>query len=212
MDADGVMRIGGRSVAAREREERMARCERLAARMEVCRTCLGLRGPFTDDFDRCERIQRCACEPEEPLWNAYDYNRGAELCRCCVAAIVSSGSRWSHYFCAECHERIVAYDRAMGGAVIPIGRHSLMNGFSLPAKEARLPRARAVFVKKLLAMGTSSTTLHRWAHARTAEVVRGIPGTSGAIPVRTYLLHARAVFERDEAFEELVREVERAGR
>ena len=51
------------------------------ARVEICRECLGLRGPCFDTFSHCERMQRCACEPEEPRWKAYDYNRAIELCR-----------------------------------------------------------------------------------------------------------------------------------
>jgi len=40
---------------------------KVAAGVELCRECLGLRGPCFDTFSHCERTQRCSCEPKEPL-------------------------------------------------------------------------------------------------------------------------------------------------
>lgn len=121
----------------------------LVARMDMCRTCLVLRGPFFDAYNRCERVQRCGCEPREPLWNGYDYNSAAELCRCCAWRVESAGSRWSPYFCRPCQLRVMAYNRAAGFAVIPIGRHSIMNNITLGAESAQDRKARQAFVRAL---------------------------------------------------------------
>jgi hypothetical protein len=105
-------------------------------RLELCRTCLHLRGPFYDEFNRCERVQPCSCDPIQPPWNAFDYNECAELCRCCAAECVSSGSKWSLFFCEDCKMRVVAHNQGAGRCVIPIGRHSIMNGVFLSRADA----------------------------------------------------------------------------
>jgi len=91
----------------------------LAARMEPCRKCLILRGPFFDSHNGCERVQRCGCEPADPLWNAFDYNRAAELCRCCASRVIRCGSKWSVFFCEACKPHVVAYNGGAGWNVIP---------------------------------------------------------------------------------------------
>jgi hypothetical protein len=135
--------------------------------MEICRACLGLRGPVADGL-----TQRCACERAEPLWPGYDYNRTIELCRCCGAKTVPSGSRWSLFFCETCHAAVLAHNR-VDDRVIPIGRHSLMMNGRLPC----------------------SDELDRWHRERVSAVVRGIPGAERTVPLETYLAHARARVE-----------------
>ena len=95
--------------------------------MELCRDCFVLRGPFFDHINTCERMQRCACESKEPPWNEYDFNCAIGLCCGCTAEVVRSGSSWSVFFCESCKPRVMAYDRRVGAALIPLGRHSLMN-------------------------------------------------------------------------------------
>jgi hypothetical protein len=100
----------------------------LAARMELCRKCQVLRGPFFDWHNRCPRVQRCACEPPEALWNAFDYNRAAELCRCCAARVIGCGSKWSVFFCDGCKRDVVAYNGAAECTVTPVCRTSFGRG------------------------------------------------------------------------------------
>jgi hypothetical protein len=181
---------------------------KVATRMELCRDCLDLRGPFYDTFNKCERVQRCGCEPKDPPWNAFDYNTAAELCHCCAAVVIASGSRWNLFYCDACKERVVAYDRAAGAALIPIGRHSIMNNFSLPANEAHRPRARATFARKLVGMGHGIERLGKYHLAHVRRVVSGIAGAEYAIPIAAYLEHARSLLPTAEAaFEELLRAI-----
>ena len=109
----------------------------LAARIALCQRCLVLRGPLFDSHNGCERVQRCGCEPAEPLWNAFDYNCAAELCGCCASHVIRCGSRWSVFFCAECKGHVDAYNDASGWMEIPIGRHSIMNRVALNTPDAR---------------------------------------------------------------------------
>jgi hypothetical protein len=49
---------------------------------------------------------------------------------------VSSGSKWSLFFCEDCKMRVVAHNQGAGRCVIPIGRHSIMNGVFLSRADA----------------------------------------------------------------------------
>jgi hypothetical protein len=178
--------------------------ESLASRMVLCRACLVLRGPFYDDFNRCERVQRCGCEPKEDLWNAHDYNLHAELCSCCAASAVRSGSKWSLFFCERCKKQIVALNQSVGCALIPIGRHSIMNNFALTAGAKR--KDVDEFVGRMVRLGDQMGKLCRYSHARVAGIAESIPEPDGAVPIDAYLRHAtKWNAKRPDAFDELVR-------
>ncbi len=145
--------------------------------MELCRECLRLRGPLG------ERTQRCACEPKEPLWNGYDYNTAIELCQCCAAATIPSGSRWSVFFCDACKERVVAYNRAAGCCAIPIGRHSLMNGIFVTDEDVE---------SSLVSFFERIDRLTKWHRERVRAVVQSLPGDE-AVPLDVYLERARTI-------------------
>ena len=151
------------------------------ARVEICRVCLGLRGPCFDTFSRIERTQRCACEPEELRWKAYDYNRAIELCRCCGADTVKSGSRWSPFFCETCRVHVDRHNRVAGSTVIPVGRHTIMNGLLLDGDAAATSR-----LFERIARG------ERWHEERVRAIVRAVPGSAPAVPLDVYLSRARA--------------------
>jgi hypothetical protein len=163
-----------------------------AARMHVCRTCFELRGPFTDTFNRCKRVQPCECDPEQPRWNGYDYNCAAELCFGCAADVVSSGSRWSVFFCDDCKASVCAYNDAVGRSAIPIGRHSLMNGVSLHAADARKARRVNELAKGLSRLAGGVERLYAHRRARVRRILESLAEPPGAVPVRTYMRHARS--------------------
>jgi hypothetical protein len=165
---------------------------KVAAPLELCRECLGLRGPCFDTFSHCERTQRCACEPKEPLWKAYDYNKAIELCRCCAWETVSSGSRWSPFFCEGCKALVVAHNRAAGGPVVPIGRHSIMNGIFVSSASAGSPVARAALTAATAGLFTRMDRSGKWFRDRVRAVVHRMPGAEPAVPLAAYLEHARA--------------------
>lgn len=162
----------------------------LAARMELCRECLGLRGPFFDAHNGCERVQKCGCEPGEPLWNAFDYNCAAELCHCCASTAIRSGSKWSVFFCDPCKRHVVAHNDAAGWAAIPIGRHSLMNGVALNVHSARKRGAREAFVRELPDLFDGMGRLWKYHHAHVRRIVSSIDGSGPTVPVPQYVEHA----------------------
>ena len=162
----------------------------LAAHMELCRKCLVLRGPFFDSHNGCERVQRCGCAPREPLWNAFDYNCGAELCRCCASRVIRCGSKWSVFFCEACKPHVVVYNGGAGWNVIPIGRHSMMNGVALNTTHAREGSARRAFVRGLSEVVDGIGRLERFHRTQVTRIVASIEAPGSTVPIPQYIEHA----------------------
>ena len=82
--------------------------------------------------------QRCRCPDKVPSgakWPGYDVNEHLHLCECCSMVVLPSGSRWSVSFCEECKQRVDELNESVGRCVIPIGRHSLMNGVGVAGRD-----------------------------------------------------------------------------
>jgi len=171
----------------------------LAARMELCRKCLVLRGPFFDSHNGCERVQRCGCEPRQPLWNAFDYNCAAELCRCCAAHVIRCGSKWSIFFCDACKRQVVAYNGAVGWKAIPIGRHSMMNGVALNTGDAGKASARSAYARDLSEVFDRIDRLERFHRAQVRRIVSSIETPGPTVPVPHYIEHATRSLPSGEA-------------
>lgn len=122
----------------------------------VCGTCHALRGPI-GSVGAVEVRQLCDCAAQEERAaqpRLGDHNTAFELCRCCGTEALTSGSRWSVWFCQECKDRVRALNQRSGRCVVPIGRHSLMNGVSFDPGADESSRAFADQLKTLFdAMG-----------------------------------------------------------
>ena len=107
------------------------------AGMDLCLACFGLRGEFK------AKTHRCVCQPmeddwrERGEWTGYDIPLHVEVCGLCVRGTMKSGSRWTAYACRTCLDLNLAVGRALGSdrGVLPLGRHSLMNGVGLRHSE-----------------------------------------------------------------------------
>jgi hypothetical protein len=179
--------------------ERTMAANELAAPMGLCRECLVLRGPFFDSHNACERVQRCGCEPADPRWNAFDYNRAAELCRCCASRVIGCGSKWSVFFCDVCKRQVVAYNGAAGRKAIPIGRHSMMNGVALNAGDAGKTSARRVFAHDLSEVFDRIDRLERFHRTQVRRIVSSIETRGSTVPVPHYIEHATRSLPSGEA-------------
>lgn len=60
-----------------------------------------------------------------------DLEMQVELCLCCAAVPIDTGSRFSSFFCGVCGPRVDVLDNALGLAAIPRGRHSFVNGVAM---------------------------------------------------------------------------------
>jgi len=104
------------------------------------------------------RYQQCSCKdktavvpgPENPewAWLGFDYEKIIELCRCCGSEILTSGSRWSVFFCKDCKNKVAELNGQFQKAIVPIGRHSLMNGIKINNNEICEPPVIHDFVMK----------------------------------------------------------------
>jgi hypothetical protein len=180
-------------------------------RLLVCAVCGHLRGPWRYQGDTEDRLQRCACDRSDhrspqPRWPGFDHNTVAELCRCCAIELLGSGSKWSVWFCRPCLTRVRGLNERAGRCVVPIGRHSLMNGIGYRLDGRRDDEAA------LLAFGDQLQTFLRategtegWRRrvVRRNLVLFGL-GEAIGVPVNRYLLKARrAGLSREDAFERL---------
>lgn len=97
-----------------------------------------------------------------------DFLLPAELCRCCARVLLTSGSKFSIWFCDPCRDRARDLNAAAGRCVIPQGRHTLVNGVGLkPARQWKGDDLER-FVDDARSVWDSMGLTERWAH----EIVR----------------------------------------
>jgi len=113
--------------------------------MMVCSTCFQIYGMgdfFSPRPEYGRHWQKCGCSdkvgmPEnvDDKWPWKDFNKLVELCYCCGTVLIPSGSKWDVFFCEECKWMVIDFDRKYGRVIIPIGRHSLVNGSILRGQD-----------------------------------------------------------------------------
>ena len=131
------------------------------------------RGPFVWRLQRVDyhHVQECACERkprgqgERPeTWPGFDFNTVAELRHACGGQVLHSGSRYSVWFCVECKERVRTMNAEIGQALVPIGRHTIMNGVGLQASPKPTRAEMEAFVARCGTMIDRIYRLDDWAH------------------------------------------------
>ena len=94
----------------------------------VCTTCFGLTSAG-------QGMQRCQCEKYQ-AYPGVDCPSGFHLCFMCAASKAGGTSRWSWNACESClkfNNRL----KSKSGASLPLGRHSIMNGVSVPMNASK---------------------------------------------------------------------------
>ena len=164
--------------------------------LSICTACLGLFDDVSLGQGDGER-QRCTCSAsKEDRWPGYDYNERARLCDCCGRYVLRSGSRWSVWFCEECKARVQALNEEMGFALIPIGRHSMMNGLGLRVEArshdvARFTQRLGDLFSRIDLLGKTWKPAHLRGQLKRLEF---LGAGHGAVPLSVYL---DAVAEED---------------
>ena len=165
------------------------------SKLLICPWCFEVYGAV--EIEGVAYKQTCSCRPRGPGQNpkpapGADYATYVELCRACGLEAVSSGSRWSRYFCPDCHESIRGLNRRLGFALIPIGRHSIMNSFSLSGKDIDHQEKVDAFVRGLQGMFFRSDALHDWRRLMVARRCAELGFESGKpIPLAEFQLKAQ---------------------
>jgi hypothetical protein len=99
----------------------------------VCTTCYWLseaptRGPLRGP-------QRCSCEAQvKQNYGVLDCPSGFHLCYICARTMVGGTSRWSWEACNFCLTANSGTQKKFGFS-LALGRHSIMNGISIPLRE-----------------------------------------------------------------------------
>ena len=164
------------------------------ASFQICGVCYTLRGCIGGNS---ERRQECDCamsqvraglRPSPTPWPGFDFEEAATLCYCCGAEVLRSGSRWSVWFCDACKEQVRALHQRHRRYLIPIGRHSMMNGFGLTGSETQDQAAVKEFMLRVGSLVDRITVLKSWAATIVAEHVRTHGFEEGRdVPLREYL-------------------------
>lgn len=120
--------------------------------LAVCGTCGEVKGPLPAEWGRAQQLCSCASAEQRRAQPKYgsDFACWVELCYCCGLYTVSSGSRWSPFHCREyCSGHARALNDRAGHCLVPMGRHSLMNGIVLPEPRRRSDAEIDAFANQL---------------------------------------------------------------
>ncbi len=200
--------------------------------MVVCRDCGDALGPFhnTIGAGRLEGhqfslgprsttyVQRGACpthigDGSDSRWARFDYNRFLELCNCCGAVPLLSGSRWSVWFCDACKQQVGLLNGRHGRCVVPIGRHSVHAGFSLKHDQLDDPLAVEMYVSAWNSIADVMSLLNDWRRTvvrRNLEVVGAEAGS--AVPLTVYVDELGLESLAMDRFREMCEYLDRRGR
>ena len=125
--------------------------------------CGGVRGPISG------RWQSCACEDTPEEWAGFDVSRERDLCIICVRGTAGGTSRWAWLGCQSCRA-VNDVIRAKTGKQIPLGRHSIMNGYSVHG--AAPPERQREQAARLAVFASDQQELRKW----QAEEFRRVAG------------------------------------
>ena len=173
----------------------------------ICGTCGEVKGPLPAEWEKAHQL--CSCAPAEQRKAQPKYGRDfacwVELCYCCGLYTVNSGSRWSSFHCREyCsgHAREVN-DRA-GYCLVPLGRHSLMNGTALSEPYRRTKAEMDAFAGQLRSLFSRIEQHKEWARATVLTNLARLGFERGDdVPLDSYLARARQL-SPEYAFRALV--------
>ncbi len=119
-----------------------------------------------------------------------DFPTALELCYCCASNVIPSGSKFSSFFCDACRTNIVRLRDAVGSAVIPLGRHSLMNGIALHGPDA----GNRLRITSFAAANSQSSNrigrLFEWRRLVIAERVSSMHANAAFVSAPEYLAFA----------------------
>lgn len=135
-----------------------------------------------------------------------DFPTCVELCYCCAAEVIPSGSRFSSFYCDECRAAVIALRDSCGMAVIPLGRHSIMNGISLRGTEARDTGRLEAFARATLTSFQRMDRVLAWQRVVVSDRVEVIAAGAPFASARAYLAHTgEASPSKREMFRQLCR-------
>jgi len=174
-------------------------------RWTICGRCHAVRGGPIGTVDGVTVWQRCDCVPAGELPaqpRVGDFNTALELCRACGFVPLRSGSRWSVWFCDPCKTQARSLNERVGRCVVPIGRHSLMNGITVRSAS---PEDVEAFAGQMATLFDATGAIQDWSRTVVREnlLAAGEP-CDADVDVASYLASVRGVASSDQRFAEMV--------
>ena len=118
-------------------------------------------------------MQKCRCEEKyENLQKLVDCPNGYLLCLLCASAVAGGTSRWSWLACEDC-QRVNTSLLKRFKINLPLGRHSIMNGISIPLREKL--KADDQRIVDLMNFANFSVTLSDWGILRARQLFESVP-------------------------------------
>lgn len=119
------------------------------------------------------REHQCGCQPTDDgwrqrEWDGYDIAALLDLCHLCVRAVMRSGSRWTWYACQACRTvdsqiaTAIAGERQPRAQILPLGRHSMMNGVALNVGSAKRDDLIEQFIESVMELHDFWDRLSAW--------------------------------------------------
>jgi len=111
----------------------------------ICKTCLKLYGRTSRAIDKSKdqasvsHFIKCNCRigdtekkrSVDPKKTDSVVKTTVQFCQCCSMELINFGSKYSYFFCEDCLKMATFYNQIAGKNLIPLGKHSFMNGIML---------------------------------------------------------------------------------
>lgn len=130
------------------------------------------------------QVQGCPCEPSEP-WPDCDVSRAQDLCLVCARGTAGATTRWSWLACEHCRRVEKALQGWLGIRILPLGRHSLLNGVALRVAQASSEEADA-FAVAFEGLSLGWDTLFEWGDAEARRLADALVGADSDVPLRVW--------------------------
>ena len=130
----------------------------------VCTTCFGLTSAG-------HGMQRCRCEKYK-TYPGVDCPSGFHLCNMCAASIAGGTGRYSWNVCEVC----LKFNRSLNtkyGVCLPLGRHSIMNGISIPIHATKSVQEEGI--TEMLNFLDKAQSLSDWGDLQARTLFESIP-------------------------------------
>lgn len=130
----------------------------------VCTTCFGLTSAG-------HGMQCCRCEKYK-TYRGVDCPSGFHLCYMCAASLAGGTGRYSWNVCEVC----LKFNRNLQsnyGVSLPLGRHSLMNGLSIPIHATRSIQDKGI--TEMLNYLEKAQNISDWGNLQARALFESIP-------------------------------------
>ncbi len=130
------------------------------------------------------RVQCGPCEPGEP-WPDCDVSRAKDLCLVCARGTAGGVTRWSWLACEHCRSVEKSLQGWLGMRVLPLGRHSLLNGVALQVAEATDEQA-AAFAVQFEGLSLGWDLMCEWGRAEARRLADTLVDSGSDVPLEVW--------------------------